>query len=160
MRSSDGYDSLLGFDSRNGLFRVAIAGPHVNGIMHPSEVVSIATRAQCPFTCRKFFVHAPVADDFVIREITIGRASQMANGQAPIICSPFALRGDALPIIEKAIERDGIVKIKIDGKSADLVPDLRLPKACAGMEITLCVENIGSVPRRFLAAMIGESDKA
>lgn len=149
------YDSLLGFDSRSGKYLVSLRGKDVGGLVKPMEVLSISSQPQLPFRCRHFTVWAPCASNFLLHDIRLGTASQMASAVAPVHLSAFATQLDMLSVLSTNLEKDGVVKLEIEKQALEVLPKLVLPTVGPGMNIVLTVENIGSLSQRFLAMMIG-----
>lgn len=150
--SADGW---LGFDSRAG--RLLAGEVNRTGDLMPAGYVAIATRPQVAIRGERLFVHQLVASSFVIHSLRVAVTETLVSAAAPIPADAFATRMDALAEIDAMFARDKVIEIKVSKKADELLGSAwTLPIAHAGTEITICVENIGDRPLRFLAGMRGK----
>lgn len=150
-------DGWLGFDSRLG--RLLAGEVTRTGEILPAGYIAIATRPQAEFRGKRLFVHAPIASSFLIHSLRAGTMEIVASAAAPIPADAFATRMDALAEIDALFARDKVIEVKIGKTGAELLGSpWSLPRVQAGTEISICVENIGDRPLRFVAGMLGEVD--
>jgi hypothetical protein len=147
--------SWIGFDSRSGRLLAGEVTP-TGGVM-PAGYIAIMSRPQIPFRGERLFVHQPIASAFLIHSLRVGTREMTASAMSPIPADAFATRMDAIAEIDAMFARDKVIEIKVGKKAAELLgSSWTLPIAPPGTDITLCVENIGDRPLRFVAGMLGE----
>jgi len=140
-------DGWIGFDSRSGRLLAEVM---------PAGYMMIASRPRVPFRGARLFVHLPIASSFLIHSLRVG-VREMTVVSAPIPADAFATRMDALAEIDAMFARDKVIEIKVGKSAAELLGSpWTLPIARDGIEIAICVENIGAAPLRFLAGMCGK----
>lgn len=151
----------MGIDSLNGryLFGSDEKAPD-DGRVKPKQTAMITARSYRPFRAERFFVQRACARDFLIRGVFVGNRIAILTTQDPIIAEPFAVDFDDLLMLQLKDDAagKGPINIIIDRLSSDLhgLP-FRLPLLSPGIDLTFQVENIGTEPSRFLAALYGEA---
>jgi hypothetical protein len=155
--SEDYFDETwwMGFDSRFG--RLLAGEVTSTGDVMPAGYIAIVSRPQLPFRGQRLFVHQPIASSFLIHTLRVGTRETTVSAMSAIPADAFATRMDALAEIDAMFARDKVIEIKVGKKAAELLGSpWTLPIAYPGTDITLCVENIGERPLRFVAGMLGE----
>jgi hypothetical protein len=144
-------------DSRGPEFRELLPmsmGPNPNDTIFPGQSAQITARPQRgPFRPTHLLVARECAGMFDINDIRVGNRSQTAQaGDVP--ADAFA-NTDA-DIFDMATDADGFVTIKIDKRAEERMPiHIDFEMCQTAMDICLVVTNIGTVSKRFRAAMIG-----
>lgn len=149
-------DGWIGFDSRQGRLLAGEVTP--SGEVQPGGYVAIISRPQIEFRGERLFVHMPIASSFLIHTLRVGHREMTASACSPIPADAFATRMDALAQMDEMFARDKVIEIKVGKTGAELLGSpWTLPRAMPGTELTICVENIGDRPLRFVAGMLGKT---
>jgi hypothetical protein len=93
-----------------------------------SSIVDVTSRPQTTFQGERLVVPSGIANHFEIRDIKIGRRSQLASAEA-LPAAAFSENAETVHLI--------------------------LDLALVGQDVTLVVENITSKPQRFTAVLFG-----
>jgi hypothetical protein len=121
----------------------------------PGKTVEIRTHPQIPFRGDRLVVWSGSAPYFMIEDIRVGnRAIGVQAGSIP--ADAYATRLDMLPVLDTALEKNGVVTIRVSKMAEECFGQLiALPLARSGTQITLVVTNVSAEPRWWRAGFLG-----